>query len=92
MTVVQPEPTPNPAAIKFTLDRPAVEGRSQSFRAGSDPTTSPLGARIHSLGGIANVFLTANFVSVTKEPDADWQVLIPAVSAAIVDHFDGDGA
>ncbi|MGD9696434.1 MAG: NifU N-terminal domain-containing protein [Thermoleophilia bacterium] len=87
MTQVMPEPTPNPNAVKFTLDRPATEGRSQTFREGSDPESSPLGARIFSLGGITNVFLTANFVSVTKEDGADWGELVPRVIDEIEAHF-----
>lgn len=89
MTEVLPEPTPNPAAIKFTLDRQATEGRSQTFREGSDPDASPLGARIFGLGGVTNVFLTSNFVSVTKDDSTDWSQLVPAVVETIKDHFDG---
>lgn len=92
MTDVTPEATPNPAAIKFTLDRPATEGRSQTFREGSDPEASPLGARIFALGGITNVFLTANFVSVTKDASVEWEELIPKVVDTITAFFDGDGA
>ena len=87
MTDVLPEPTPNPAAMKFTLDRPSVEGRSQTFREGSDPAASPLGARIFALGGVTNVFLTANFVSVTKDDATDWDTLVPAVVDTIQEHF-----
>ncbi len=92
MTEVLPEPTPNPAAIKFTLDRQATEGRSQTFREGSDPDASPLGARIFALGGVTNVFLTSNFVSVTKDDSTDWSQLVPAVVETIKDHFDGGDA
>ena len=92
MTEVLPEPTPNPAAIKFTLDRQATEGRSQTFREGSDPDASPLGARIFDLGGVTNVFLTSNFVSVTKDESTDWSQLVPAVVETIKDHFDGGDA
>jgi hypothetical protein len=87
MTEVVPEPTPNPNAVKFTLDRPTTEGRSQTFRAGSDPGESPLGARIFALDGVTNVFMTANFVSVTKEDDADWNELVPAVIDELQAHF-----
>jgi hypothetical protein len=87
MTEVVPEPTPNPNAVKFTLDRPATEGRSQTFRAGSEPGDSPLGARIFALDGVTNVFMTANFVSVTKEDDADWGELVPMVMDEIQAHF-----
>ena len=87
MTEVVPEPTPNPNAVKFTLDRPATEGRSQTFRAGSDPGDSPLGARIFALDGVTNVFMTANFVSVTKEDAVDWDDLVPMVMDEIQAHF-----
>jgi Scaffold protein Nfu/NifU N terminal len=87
MTEVVPEPTPNPNAVKFTLDRPATEGRSQTFRAGSDPAESPLGARIFALDGVTNVFMTANFVSVTKEDAADWDELVPRVIDELQAHF-----
>jgi hypothetical protein len=86
---VTPEGTPNPNAVKFTLDRPAVEGRGQTFRAGSDPADSPLGARIFALDGVTNVFATANFVSVTKEDDVSWDELVPQVIAQLEEHFEG---
>ena len=88
---VSPEPSPNPNAIKFTLDRPSTDGGAQTFREGSDPAASPLGARIFALGEVTNVFATANFVSVTKTDGADWSDLGPRVVEAIEGHFaDGD--
>jgi hypothetical protein len=92
MPVITPEATPNPNAIKFTLDRPSVEGRAVTFREGSDPAGSPLGARIFALDGVTNVFMVSNFVSVTKTDSADWQELVPKVMDAIEQHFGGDGA
>jgi len=89
MTEVRPEATPNPNALKFTLDRPSTEGRAQTFRAGSDPAGSPLGARIFALDGVTNVFMTANFVSVTKEDDVPWDELAPRVVEEIQGHFEG---
>ena len=84
---VQPEPTPNPNAIKFTLDRPATDGGAETFKEGSDPAASPLGARIFALGGVVNVFATANFVSVTKDDATDWNDLGPKVVEVIEAHF-----
>jgi Scaffold protein Nfu/NifU N terminal len=87
MIDVTPEATPNPNAVKFTLDRAAVEGRSQTFRAGSDPAESPLGARLFALDGVTNVFMVSNFVSVTKEDDADWNELVPLIIDELQAHF-----
>lgn len=87
MVQVSPESTPNPNAIKFTLDRPATDGGGETFKEGSDPATAPLGARIFALGDVTNVFAVANFVSVTKIDAADWGDLGPKVIDAIETHF-----
>ncbi len=85
---VQPEPTPNPNAIKFTLDRPATNGGAETFKEGSDPAASVLGARIFAIGDVTNVFATGNFVSVTKTDAVNWDVLGPKVMEAITAHFE----
>lgn len=90
MIDVRPEATPNPNALKFTLDRPSTGGGALTFRAGSDPADSPLGARIFALDGVTNVFMTANFVSVTKEDGIDWQELAPLVIDELQTHFGDD--
>lgn len=87
MVDVTPQPTPNPSALKFALDRPATDKRSETFRDGSDPSESPLGAAIFALGGVTNVFLTADFVSVTAEDAGTWDELAPRVIATIQEHF-----
>ena len=87
MVEITPEPTPNPNAFKFTLDRPATDRRSLTFTAGSDPAESSLGARIYALDGVTNVFMTPRFVSVTKDDDVSWQDLGPEVVEAIEAHF-----
>jgi scaffold Nfu/NifU family protein len=84
---ITPEPTPNPNAYKFSVDRPPTDQRSLTFSAGSDPTESPLGARIYALDGVTNVFMTPRFVSVTKEDDVSWADLGPEVILAIQTHF-----
>ena len=85
---VIPEATPNPNAVKFTLDRPSTDGKATTVREGTDPSVSPLGASIFALDGVTNVFLVSNFVSVTKVDAADWQELAPQVIARIEAHFE----
>ena len=87
MVAITPTPTPNPNALKFQLDRPATDRRTETFRAGSDPADSPLGAQIFALGGVTNVFLTADFVSVTVEDAAQWGSMPPAIPSIIEENF-----
>ena len=93
MVQITPEPTPNPNALKFTLDRPSTDRRTETFRAGVGH--GRLAARVEEilseLDGVTNVFLTSNFVSVTKEDQVAWDELGPEVMDVIQDHF-GEGA
>ncbi len=85
---IQPTPSPNPNAVKFTLDRPATTGGTETFKEGSDPAASALGARIFAIGDVTNVFATGNFVSVTKTNAVGWDVLGQKVMEAITAHFE----
>lgn len=78
------QPTPNPNAGKFTVDRPVVEGKaSKSFYSAAQAEADPVASALFALDGVASVFMVDDFVTVTKSPDADWNALVPAVTAAL---------
>lgn len=84
---VTPQPTPNPTAYKFSLDRPVIESGSQTYASAAAAAAHPLAAAIFAVSGVASVFLLKNFVTVTRAPDARWQDLVPAVEEAIRGHY-----
>lgn len=76
--------TPNPNAGKFILDREVVPGgKSSSFFTLEEARGDALGEALMRIDGVANVFMVEDFVTVTRRPDVDWQVLIPRVEEAI---------
>jgi hypothetical protein len=78
------QPTPNPNAGKFILDREVVPGgKSRSFFTLDEARGDALGEALMGLDGVDNIFMVEDFVTVTRRPDADWQVLIPRVEAAL---------
>ena len=79
-----PEGTPNPNAVKFTVGRP-VGGPTTLTRA--RPTDDPLGTAILAVDGVTSVFLTADFVTISKTPDADWAEIVPVVVDILESHF-----
>ncbi len=87
MVQIIAEATPNPNAIKFSLDRAAVETGSRTFREGTEPAGDPLGAALFALGGVTNVFTVSNFVSVTKDATTSWDDLTPRITETIQAHF-----
>jgi hypothetical protein len=81
---VRYQPTPNPNAGKFTLDRTLVPGdASRSYYSPADAAADPLATALFALDGVTNLFMVADFVTVTKRPDADWSALAPEVIRTI---------
>jgi hypothetical protein len=80
-SVLATSTTPNPDAMKFTLDV-RVEGMVNA-RTSSEAAVDPLTAAVLALPGVAAVFRTADFLTVTREPSASWDDLVATVSDAI---------
>ena len=81
---VRYQPTPNPNAGKFTVDRTLVPGdASRSYYSPADAAADPLATALFALDGVASLFMVADFVTVTKRPDADWSALVPEVIRTI---------
>ena len=51
--------------------------------------TSPLAQNLFDVSGVTRVFLGSDFISITKDADADWKHVRPMALAAIMDHFVG---
>ena len=84
---IQTEPTPNPATLKFLPGRAVMEQGTANFTDVAAATRSPLAQRLFGLSGVAGVFLGADFITVSKDQEADWFELKPVVLGAIMEHF-----
>jgi hypothetical protein len=65
------ETTPNPNALKCVLDEPrsgTIVSAGTPGEAGDDPQALALLA----IPGVTRVLLHTRFVTVSKQPDADW--------------------
>jgi hypothetical protein len=71
--------TPNPNAMKFTLDVKLSEGFNASSVA---EASTPFLRAVFAAPGVAGVFGVNDFVTVTRVADADWEPITAAVQAA----------
>jgi hypothetical protein len=76
--------TPNPNALKFTV--PDTFDAPQSHVAGSD-TDDPVARALLDVPGVTSVFMSADFVTISKGPDAYWDEIAPAASAILEAHY-----
>ncbi|MEM9279508.1 MAG: NifU family protein [Pseudomonadota bacterium] len=88
---IQTEATPNPATLKFLPGVPVMISGSADFRDPDEAKASPLAEQLFRIPGVSGVFFGYDFISVTREGDAedgfDWQHLKPAVLGTIMEHF-----
>ena len=84
---IQTEATPNPATLKFLPGTTVLERGTADFPDEGAAGRSPLAQRLFAIEGVSGVFLGADFISVTKAGDKDWQVMKPLVLSAVMDHF-----
>jgi hypothetical protein len=65
------QPTPNPNAAKFILDRPIVEQPTSFFNAEA-AVGHPLATKLFAIPGVTSLLLLGDFITVNKKPDAKW--------------------
>ena len=84
---IQTEDTPNPATLKFIPGVDVLPGNSAEFNSSDEAKTSPLASRLLRIDGVESVFLSGDFVSITKAEQMEWFALKPSVLAGIMEHF-----
>ncbi|MDB5173727.1 MAG: Scaffold protein Nfu/NifU [Phycisphaerales bacterium] len=69
--VKEVQPTPNPNAMKFILDRPISEGRL-SFLDPAAGHSHAIAARLFAVNGVTSLLFLGDFVTVCKSPAVRW--------------------
>ena len=81
---IKPDTTPNPNALKFIVGVDVGGPRSYvRSNAGDDP----MAERLLAIDGISNVFMTADFVTVSKSAEADWSTIVPQAQAVLEQYY-----
>jgi len=78
-------PTPNPDAMKFTLDIKLPE--MMNVMSADDAASNAFAADVFAAGGVASVFGVNDFVTVTRVAGAPWEPIVAAVEAAAAAHL-----
>lgn len=84
---IQTEETPNPATMKFLPGREVMPQGTLEITDARGATASPLAQALFGIDGVSGVFLTHEFITVTKTAEKSWAVLKPAILTSIMEHF-----
>lgn len=84
---IQTEHTPNPETLKFIPGQPVFPEGTAHFTSIDEAAQAPLAKRLLQMEEVEVVFYGADFISVTKTKETDWDQLKTAIMAEIMDHF-----
>ena len=84
---IQTQDTPNPATLKFIPGVPVMDQGSVDFTDAESASKSPLARRLFQVDGVSGVFLSSDFIAVTKADNQEWFALKPAILAGIMEHY-----
>ena len=86
---VVPQATPNPNALKFIVGVD-VGGPKTFVSAGvaSGEVEDPAARALLEIDGVTSVFMTAQFVTLSKTPDVDWADITPTAQQILSDRYD----
>ena len=85
MASASPTPSPNPNALKFELDVTLPE--TLNFASAGEAADNAFAAEVFAAPGVLSIFGVNDFVTVNRQPDADWDPIIAAVQAAAAAHL-----
>ena len=77
--------TPNPNALKFSVGVPV--GPPQTFVSGQ-PVENDMAEALLALDGVTSVFMTADFVTLSKDAAVGWELIAEPAREIIEAHFD----
>jgi len=81
------EPTVNPAACKFIVDRPVYPGGAAYFKNREAASLSPLAQKIFEIPEAENILIAENQITVTKSGVDPWPVIGKQIGAKVREHL-----
>lgn len=77
------ESTPNPESQKFVTNLHLLPNYVAEYRSKESATESELAQELFDIPFVSGVFISNNFVTITKKPDYEWYEISPELKEAI---------
>ncbi|HMN89681.1 MAG TPA: NifU family protein [Saprospiraceae bacterium] len=85
------EQTPNPESLKFVTNRMLYKGTADFREEALAQEWSPLGAALFELPYVKGVYITNNFVTITKEMNYEWADIMLKIKDFIKKYVEDGG-
>ena len=91
--IIYGEETPNPASLKFVANKLLlVSGASAEYIQPSETKDAPLPAQLFQFPFVKRVFIQANYVTITKAPELEWEEIRDELRTFITQYLNAGKA
>lgn len=84
---VYTESTPNPETLKFVTNMHLLPNNTAEFKTKEDAVESPLATVLFDSPFVQSVFISNNFVTITKKQEVDWYEISPELKTIIFQYL-----
>jgi Fe-S cluster biogenesis protein NfuA len=84
---IQIQETPNPQTVKFNPGIKIIPKGTFTFNKGDDISSAPLAQALFTNADVVAVFISDEFISITKDANSDWEDLKPRLLTQMTDFF-----
>lgn len=84
---IQTETTPNPLTLKFVPGVPVHPTGTAFYTSPEAAVESPLAMALFEIEGVTAVFFNTDFLTITRAPEVEWDLLKPELLTLMMDHF-----
>lgn len=87
--IIYAEATPNPASLKFVANKILInqKGASAEYKNSSETQTAPIAAKLFQFPFVKTVFISANFITITKADNIDWDEITIELRSFITEYL-----
>lgn len=86
---IHAEKVPNPDAMKFGISNLLLTKGAYEYNSREEAKASPLAYKLFGFDYVERVFISKNFITVTKKPDLDvWESMVIDVRIVIKKHLE----
>ncbi len=86
--IIYAEETPNPASMKFVANRLLlVSGATAEYKNPQETKDAPIAQKIFQFPFVKQVFLSANFITVTRKENILWEDVVQELRIFITDYL-----
>lgn len=80
MQIVSIEETPNHNTMKINLSKKREDNKSNTFTSAQEGQPDFIN-KLFEIDGVKSIFYVMDFISVDKEDNADWNIILPQIQS-----------